>query len=570
MLEICSRSSKLNREPNSACARLIPLPDADISPATPCMSRWLLPGLLLMLYAVQCLWFVETQSLTYDEPVHIAEGFDAWRNGRFEQYNDHPPLARLLCTLPVLGSKWQVEVQQFDQGFFVPRISPDPQALALRTRGVNVVLGVLLGVFVWLACRQLFSEGAANFSLALFAFSPSLISHFSIVGTDGAATLFIFAAAWQVVRWRKNLDWRNGILCGLLFGLLLLAKYSTLPIFGLAVFWILLLQRGEHPFNPLRWNWARAAAVVLIAFFVVWAGYFFHLSHLTVRDGTLQATFPNWHETIVKPVRSPNYSVIVPAGEFIQGFREVMRHNRHGQPAYLLGQVSSSGRWKAYYPVAILLKWPLVVLVLTVFGVALLMMRRVAANSDVWLMLSFPALYFPLALWARFNLGERHVLPLYPFALVATAAVWQNLSRSRAGKLLLLVLLGLNAIDVLRFAPGYLSYFTPFVRPSQTYRLLTDSNLDWGQGLLAVRQYEQQHPNERIRLAYFGSVDPTLYGVTARPLAEQERTTGTVIVGATQLSGQYLHDPAAYRWLLQYPVGEVLDHSMYVFRVPEP
>jgi hypothetical protein len=133
------------------------------------------------------------------------------------------------------------------------------------------------------------------------------------------------------------------------------------------------------------------------------------------------------------------------------------------------------------------------------------------------------------------------------------------------------VVLGLlllwNAVDVLRSGPGYLSYFDSFVRPEQKYRLLADSNLDWGQGLLALHKYEQKHPGEQIWLAYFGSVDPAVYGIAARPLGEGQRATGTVVVGATNLSGEYLSDPAAYRWLLAYGPPEVLDGSLYVFHV---
>ena len=62
-------------------------------------------ALLALLYVAQCAWFIRTQSLTYDEPVHIAEGLNAWRYGRFEQYNDHPPLARLWCYAPAARSE---------------------------------------------------------------------------------------------------------------------------------------------------------------------------------------------------------------------------------------------------------------------------------------------------------------------------------------------------------------------------------------------------------------------------------------------------------------------------------
>jgi hypothetical protein len=76
----------------------------------------------------------------------------------------------------------------------------------------------------------------------------------------------------------------------------------------------------------------------------------------------------------------------------------------------------------------------------------------------------------------------------------------------------------LNAADALRSAPDYLAYFNIFVKPENAWRLLTDSNLDWGQGLIALRAYQQQHPQEPLYLAYFGPVAPRLYGIRATAL----------------------------------------------------
>jgi hypothetical protein len=538
------------------------------------MARWLLPGLLMFLYAVQCGWFIRTQSLTYDEPVHIAEGLNAWRYGRFEQYNDHPPLARLWFALPLLNPKWQVDVQKLPDSFHITRIAPDPEALAGRARAMNVLLGLLLAWLVWRAADKLFSRGAANFALALFAFSPSLIAHFSVATTDGAATLSIFAAAWGLRNWWRGPTWRQTLWLGVLLGLMLLSKFSTAPMFALALLWLLLLGPDKIIINPRQWNWSRAAAAMLLALFVLWAGYFFHVSHLAVRDGTLTATFPNWTEPIVKPVRGHiNYSLLVPAGEYVEGFRELVRHNRHGQAAFFLGQVSSQGGWKMYYPTAILLKWPTVVLFLALAGLMLALVRKIRVPVDLWIMSSFPAVYLALAIFARFNIGDRHVLPLYPFALLFAAVVWDwagqiRSGRKRAATAVLALLVVFNAADALRYAPGYISYFNVFVPPGKNYQLLSDSNLDWGQGLLALREYQLHHPDEQISLSYFGSVDPAIYGIRARSLGEAEPPSGTVIVSATNLSGQFLSDPQSYHWLLRQEPAEILDHSLFVFRVP--
>src|SRR5438093_13360378 len=79
--------------------------------------RWVLPAALIILYVIQCAWFIRTQSFTFDEPIHIFTGWDMWRHGRFQYWNDHPPLSRLLCILPILSPKWQMGVPGPFPGF---------------------------------------------------------------------------------------------------------------------------------------------------------------------------------------------------------------------------------------------------------------------------------------------------------------------------------------------------------------------------------------------------------------------------------------------------------------------
>ena len=157
-----------------------------------------------------------------------------------------PLLACLWLTLPLLNPKWQVEVQKLPDSFRITSITPDPEAPAWRARGMNVLLGLLLAWMVWRVVDQLFSRSAANFALALLAFSPSLIAHFSIASTDGAATLFIFSVAWFLIVWRRGPTWQKPtVLLGLLLGLTLLVKFSTAPMVVLAAIWMLLLGQDK-------------------------------------------------------------------------------------------------------------------------------------------------------------------------------------------------------------------------------------------------------------------------------------------------------------------------------------
>ena len=211
-----------------------------------------IPFVLLSVFAIQSLWFIQTQSLTYDEPAHIIAGVDAWRHGRFERWNDHPPLGRLWLTLPLLHVDSQFAWQQLPTGYRVMAMQPGPEFIALHTRPMNTVLGLALGIALWFATRRLFSEGAANIALALFVFTPSLIAHFSVATTDGIGTLFIFLTAFQLVRWRHKANWLNTAVLGLVLGGLLLAKFYAPPLVLLALGLMLVLKPDGVSRRPSR------------------------------------------------------------------------------------------------------------------------------------------------------------------------------------------------------------------------------------------------------------------------------------------------------------------------------
>src|SRR5256885_1836544 len=160
--------------------------------AVPKGKRLILPALLLSLYVAQCLWFIGTQSLTCDEPAHMVAGLEALRDNKFEFLNDQPPLARVLFAAPLLLQNTQIYWYEWLQ---VRATTPSPEVIAWTGRPVNVFLGVILGIALWRTARRWFSEGAANFALALFAFSPGMIAHFSVMAVGGVSTLVIFFTA---------------------------------------------------------------------------------------------------------------------------------------------------------------------------------------------------------------------------------------------------------------------------------------------------------------------------------------------------------------------------------------
>ena len=530
-------------------------------------TRWWLPALLLTLFVLQSLWFIKTQSLTYDEPGHIIAGLEAWQHGRFETWTDHPPLGRFWLMLPIARAHVEITQQPLARGYLVTAMQPGPEWLAWHTRPMNTLLGVALGLTLWFAARRLFSEGAANIALALFAFTPSLIANFSVTTTDGIGALFVFLTACQVVSWRRNPNRTQTALMGLVLGGLLLAKLYTPPEMLLALALMLVLRR-DGGLNSLRsLNWKPALAALGIAVLTFWAGYLFHVSHLRVGDGEVVASFPNRATKTWATKTKARLTLLIPAGEYVEGFREVALSNHRGRATWFLGKIYPKGGPKIYYPVAIALKWPTVLLLLFFISLIIGVRKTCRSPGDTLITSLFGLVFLAFALQSKFAIGERHILPLYPFALLIAGGLWEHARKHRAAAALVVLALCLNAADCLRYAPGYLAYFNVFVKPENSWRLLTDSNLDWGQGLLALRAYEAQHPSETLRLAYFGSVDPKLYGIKAAPLEPNGPISGMVAAGASCLSGQLLDDPDAYRWLWSYQPRQVLDHSIWLFDV---
>jgi dolichyl-phosphate-mannose-protein mannosyltransferase len=547
-----------------------------------------LPFVLLAVFTMQSFWFIQTESMTYDEPAHIIAGVDAWRHGRFEHWNDHPPLGRLWLTLPIRNLDSSFVWRQMPSGYRIDSMQPGPEEMAARTRPMNTLLGIFLGLTLWFAARRLFSEGAANVALALFAFTPSLIANFSVTTTDGIGALFIFLVAFQLVRWRHNPNWLQTILLGVALGGLLLAKFYAPPLVLLALLLMLVLKPESFSFHPLRWNWKPTLAALLLALIVLWSGYFFHVSHFKVGDGQATATFPNRGLKTWATKSQLHLNLTVPAGEFFEGLREVAFNNKHGRPAWFFGKIYPTGGIKLYYPAAIVLKWPTILLAILLASLLLGIRKVCRAPNDVLVMCTFALVFLIFAIRSKYDIGERHILPLYPFALLIAGSIWEHVISLKAkwgfsirtwwgdknvnfNVIGLLLLLALNAADTLRSAPDYLTYFNIVVRPQKSWYYLTDSNLDWGQGLIALRDYELKHPGESLRLAYFGSVNPALYGVRAEPLAPNQPVAGKVVIGASALSGQVLPDPNSYRWLLQYKPNEMLDRSMFLYEIrPTP
>jgi len=539
-------------------------------------------------------------SLSADEPVHILSG---WLEvfGRNAIVNiEHPPLAKMLAgialsSLPIppppptipMGS----DFTDFGHAFlFQGSVSPDAIAAAARApfRGVLACLLVLLFAAAW--SRS--GPDAALFALALVALDPNFVAHAGVVHTDIGAALGFLATvlSWEAARRRPTL--LRHALAALALGLALATKFSAIllpPILLLQS--LVAARRDPHPGRAVSRTLLGLAAVGIGALLVVVAMY----APLTARMD------PNHQRVVIHEMvagrGAPKLSAAIesvvpfsrPLAHYLGGLASVLRQNVVGGGVnYLFGKSSVHG-FPFYFFAAFALKSTIAFLVVTAMTLAFFLRRPAAFSEEARLFLLPPAVLFLSSLGSAYNIGIRHMLPVYPFLALAGASVFARVARRRGphervnpAAAALLVLPLLCGYELIRIHPHELSYFNALAGgPENGRKLLSDSNVDWGLDLKRLARELARRGAARPTIVYFGG-DDVLYRTGVPDFAAEPRVQpGLVAISAFQLAvGPEFHEyhgahdvAAALRALNAQiaargrPVGRV-GYSIYLFDLP--
>jgi hypothetical protein len=260
--------------------------------------------------------------------------------------------------------------------------------------------------------------------------------------------------------------------------------------------------------------------------------------------------------------------------------------------SFLLDEMTLSGRW-TYFPIALGVKWPLGLLAL--FGLAAVMAwwRGSVELTGVAVLAGF---YLLLAITGGINLGIRHLLPTFPLLLAMLAVVvgrqlqavwetrkqWKRSGGSKWGVGLAGVLwvawVGMVG-EVLGESPRFLSFFNAPARAYGPHRILGDSNLDWGQDLPLLRDWQARNPEEVLSLSYFGSVSPEAYGIRYVPAQgtwmprralERNLPPGVFAMSVTNLQETLIgpEDMGVFANIRAMKPMEILGGTIFLYRTP--
>src|SRR5262249_8639763 len=128
-------------------------------------------------------------------------------------------------------------------------VDNDGEMLFFLAKLQIVLLGILLGVFVFVWARDLFGPAAATVALLLYTFDPNVLAHSQIVHTDVPFTAFFFIGTYWFWRALGRLTWLNLVSAALFFALAAITKYSY-PVIVLV--WVALGVMRTFSSEPVR------------------------------------------------------------------------------------------------------------------------------------------------------------------------------------------------------------------------------------------------------------------------------------------------------------------------------
>jgi len=528
-------------------------------------SFWL-TCILLLVFWFSLLAGSRALSFSMDEPLHIAAGYaflardssSLWHLSYYIQ----PPLPGILAAFLLYLSNPGIPVEAlsgWNEHFlvyaasFMPYLQPIERTEIL-SRAPVMLLSLLL---VALICRWtiLLTRAPEAGTLAMFilTFDPLLRAHSRFATTDTIAALMAVATAYTTWRWTRSPTWLRSIKVGLMLGVALLAKFSSVLYvfaFVLVAAWKLLTTRtGRRQFI------AQTVVCFIVALLIIWPFFGWSWGRMPDISFPLPLPAPLYWRTLVDVNRSASWRSIIAFGE--------LRFGSHW--------------W--YFPLNFLIKNPIPWLSAVAWGGLSLLKAKI--RWQTWIPVAvYPAIYGSIAIVQGMNVSYRHFLPVHPFlAMLAAYGVWRAIRGKARYLLAMWSLLGLWYIgETFRIFPDELAYFNQLVGgPSGAPRYLVDYTQDWGQSMKQLRAYLDAHPGPEPYVVYYTHVRPEYYGIRYRSLSPSPGAThqvtpfypqpGRYAIGIATLYGLVGRDRMELEWFRRATPRAMVGHAYYVYEV---
>jgi 4-amino-4-deoxy-L-arabinose transferase-like glycosyltransferase len=491
---------------------------------------------------------------TFDEPVYVSAGVAAVLHHDVTLNEEHPPLFKVLAVLPVLfthpvvpaDGRWSGnDEDSYGARFVAAQLAAGKlRRVTFASRLVPLAETAAVAFVLFGIAGELSGPVAGALAGVLWLASPLVLGIGHLDGTDVPFALGVALSSWALLRWLRLRNTRALVWLGLAF-----AAAAETQVTGLLV-----VASGLAVIVGAEWRSGlmRALRLAGLAGLIVWAAV--------------------WAVYIVlDPAMLLQVPLLVPR-PYLDGISYLAVHDTSGSAAYIAGIAYAGGRWW-YWPLSLVIKWPGTALLLLVAGVIGCLRLRPDPRRRAGLAVALPA-----ALIACFTLampkdvGVRYLLPVLALwaaaaasGLVTVLGAAPGRGRKRLAGLTAAVLLGAAVFSTAGSFPRSIAWTAWPFRPG--YAMVTDSNVDWGQGLYALRSWSARRDPW---VAYFGPRGITTADIpSARPLlgAAPAGVDGWAAVSVTALNSA---NRSSLGWLRAWcPVG-ILDATILIYHFSRP
>ena len=408
---------------------------------------------------------------------------------------------------------------------------------------------------------------------------PSILAHGRLINTDLGLTLFLFLTVYFWTKLFKKFSWFDFGFSGLFLGLSLASKYTAIMVIPI----LIILALAKIFFNK---NNAKQILIyvgsffgpLIIGFIIVWATYGFSPEVPPKPIDSLSSNINLWTNLNIPDKFDSLFAKVRPImfpADFYKGFFLVGRHALAGHGSYLLGQTSNTGWWY-YFPVAIWYKTPIPFFIFLILAVVFWRKLRAKNRFDEFALLAVPLIFLIISMFSKADMGIRHILSIFPFLAVLASRsinlvdfsaikIIKNNSKKLIPALGFLILILWYLYSAVASYPNYLTYFNGAAGgPKNGYKILGDSNLDWGQDIFRIKKYLDENNIQDGYILYPWNGDQALeyYGINLKPLPWEggENLKGYAVVSTTY------YQLADLRWLDQYP-REQITPGVLIFKI---
>ena len=474
-------------------------------------------GAIIHLAWRDCYWI--------DEVGQLGAGVNAWATGDFGMYGIHPPLVRVIASLPVVCSGFHATQNQSRVGENRARREFKPEKYDRQEwaygQAVMAELGdrarwyLFLGrcmwlpaflivlVVVWKWCKtRTESWGAAMFGLAMVCSMPEMLTWGARI-TGEMATTSIWCLYWYFVRQQRS--WSDTFAVGGLLGVALLVRTASvfLPILALIAITVDVAFDPSRCWRRWRVNFCQWGVATMLG--IVFLGVAYGLDQVgkplrefrfvsRVLGGQAGFAGNHWQDSWVGslPVPFPE--------QFVSGI-DLQKYDFDQPKDCYFGGHAQHGGWWWYYLAALPIKLPVGHLVLVALGIAIAFRQWIMGittpqgfREAALILLPAIVLFVLTSAQIGHTRNVRYLLPCMPLLAIclcklATVPCWRMVAWA-------LVICG--ALETALTYP-HMALFSNCIAggPKETYRWLSHSAYDPRVEDWITREWVLAHPELR-------------------------------------------------------------------------